>query len=93
MAWVPAWALARASSSLGLPSLTPRALAAASAFAANVLPIIAPMRAEGLSLEKIAAALNARGVATARGGKWAATQVRDILNRGGQRAELRRRPR
>ena len=33
------------------------------------------------SLRGIAAALNARGVRTARGGKWAATQVGAVLAR------------
>jgi DNA invertase Pin-like site-specific DNA recombinase len=55
--------------------------AAANQFAANVLPIIQPLRADGASLRKIADVLNARGVPTARGGKWAATQVADILKR------------
>jgi DNA invertase Pin-like site-specific DNA recombinase len=56
--------------------------AAAARFAANVLPLILPMRAEGKSLREIADALNARGVPTARGGKWAPTQIADILKRG-----------
>jgi DNA invertase Pin-like site-specific DNA recombinase len=55
--------------------------ASAEQFAANVLPLIQPMQAEGRSLRQIAAALNARGIATARGGTWAATQVADILRR------------
>jgi DNA invertase Pin-like site-specific DNA recombinase len=55
--------------------------AEADRFAANVLPIIAPLKAEGLPLRKIADALNQRGVATARGGRWAATQVADVLRR------------
>ena len=55
--------------------------AAADRFAANVLPIIRPMRAEGKSLRDIAKALDARGVPTARGGTWGATQVADILKR------------
>ncbi len=55
--------------------------AAADQFAANVLPIITPMRAVGASLRKIADALNARRIPTARGGTWAATQVADILSR------------
>ena len=55
--------------------------AAADQFAAKVLPLILPLRAEGASLRKIAETLNARGVATARGGKWAQTQVADILKR------------
>ena len=55
--------------------------AAAGRFAANVLPIIQPLRAEGRSLREIADVLNARGVPTARGGKWAPTQIADILKR------------
>ncbi len=53
----------------------------ADAFAANVLPIIREVQATGASLRKIADALNSRGVPTARGGRWAATQVRDYLRR------------
>ena len=52
-----------------------------SRLAANVLPIIQPMRAEGKSLRDIAKALDALAVTTARGGKWAARQVADILKR------------
>lgn len=51
-------------------------------FAENVLPIIQQMRANGVnSLRGIAAALNARGVRSARGGQWAATQVGAVLGR------------
>jgi DNA invertase Pin-like site-specific DNA recombinase len=57
--------------------------AEADRFAANVLPIIEPMKAEGLSLRKIAETLNARRTPTARGGTWASTQVGDILRRAG----------
>jgi hypothetical protein len=57
----------------------------ADSFAANVLPVIEKIKASGVtSLRAIAAAvLDARGVPTARGGKWAATQVRDIFVQGG----------
>ena len=55
--------------------------AAANRFAANVLPLIQPLRAEGRSLREIANSLNTRGVPTARGGKWAPTQIADILKR------------
>jgi hypothetical protein len=55
--------------------------AVADRFAANVLPLIKPLRAEGRSLREIANVLNARGVPTARGGKWAPTQIADILKR------------
>jgi DNA invertase Pin-like site-specific DNA recombinase len=50
-------------------------------FAANVLPIIREIRKTGASMRKTAEALNARGIPTARGGTWAATQVNDILKR------------
>jgi DNA invertase Pin-like site-specific DNA recombinase len=49
-------------------------------FAANVLPIVRDIRKAGVTtLDGIANALNARGVATARGGEWYATSVRNIL--------------
>ncbi len=47
----------------------------ASAFAARVSPIIADLRARGLSANAIAGELDARGVPTARGGKWTARAV------------------
>lgn len=50
-------------------------------FAANVLPMIRAARESGLSLRAIAEQLNSRGVKTARGGVWAATQVSDYLSR------------
>jgi DNA invertase Pin-like site-specific DNA recombinase len=56
--------------------------AAADRFATNVAPVIQQIRASGAkSLRAIAAALNARGVATARGGQWNATQVMSVLRR------------
>jgi hypothetical protein len=43
---------------------------------------IAEIRATGVnSYSGIAAQLEARGIPTARGGRWAATQVRDIVQR------------
>lgn len=55
---------------------------AADRFAANVLPVIRQVQASGVStLRGIADALNARGVATARGGRWTAVQVGAILRR------------
>jgi DNA invertase Pin-like site-specific DNA recombinase len=51
-------------------------------FAANVLPIIREVQAGGhASHNAIAGQLNARKVATARGGRWTHVQVRQILNR------------
>jgi len=50
--------------------------------AANVLPIIREIRKAGATtLREIADALNARGVATARGGKWYAMTVSNVLAR------------
>ena len=50
--------------------------------AANVLPIIGEIqRAGAKSLRAIAEALNARGVATARGGRWQGMTVSNVLAR------------
>ncbi len=51
-------------------------------FAENVAPIIKQIQVSGIaSLRGIAAVLNTRGVRTARGGQWAATQVQAVLAR------------
>jgi DNA invertase Pin-like site-specific DNA recombinase len=52
--------------------------AEADTFAATVAPIIAEARAAGAKSLQIAAALNGRGIATARGGRWEAATVRNI---------------
>jgi DNA invertase Pin-like site-specific DNA recombinase len=55
---------------------------AADAFAANVLPVIRQIEASGIKgYRAIAAALNARGIRTARGGDWHATTVRNLKTR------------
>jgi hypothetical protein len=55
---------------------------AADAFAANVVPIVRQIEASGVKGSRaIAAAMNARGVRTARGGEWHATTVRNLLTR------------
>jgi DNA invertase Pin-like site-specific DNA recombinase len=69
-----------------LPEARRKALAVrsadADAFAHNTQPIIEQIRAAGAaSLRQIAAALNARGIATRRGGTWTAQQVADVLRR------------
>jgi DNA invertase Pin-like site-specific DNA recombinase len=57
--------------------------AAADAFAANVLPIVKQIQAAGAATPRaIAAALNARGIRTARGGAWHDSTVRNLLARG-----------
>jgi len=56
----------------------------ADAHAAIVMPAIREAQAAGAkSLREIAAALNGRGIATARGRKWEATTVRNVLKRAG----------
>ncbi|MCZ8546315.1 recombinase family protein [Mesorhizobium qingshengii] len=64
----------------------------ADAFAENVIPIIRDIRATGASLRQTAAALNARGIATARGGTWTAVQVTDIVNRDARLRSSQREP-
>jgi len=50
--------------------------------ARDLLPVIKGLRAEGVaSLGGLAAALNARGIPTARGGAWSAVQVQRLLVR------------
>jgi DNA invertase Pin-like site-specific DNA recombinase len=56
--------------------------ATANTHAANVLPLIREIKKAGATtLRAIADALNARGVATARGGQWYATTVSNVLER------------
>ena len=50
-------------------------------FAAKISGIVQPLRGAGQSLRDIAAALDASGVETARGGKWSAAQVQRVLGR------------
>jgi DNA invertase Pin-like site-specific DNA recombinase len=52
-------------------------------FAATVLPIIMSLQKAGVaSYRGLAAALNGRGVRTARGGRWQVSNVRNLLARG-----------
>ncbi len=54
----------------------------ADAHAANILPIIRQIQASGIiTLRAVADALNARGIQTARGGRWHAATVRNVLDR------------
>jgi hypothetical protein len=56
--------------------------AEADRYAANVLPIIREAQKAGArTLREIAEALNAQGIATARGGQWYAQSVANILQR------------
>jgi len=54
----------------------------ANRFASEIGPVLAELEVAGVTSNKgIAAAMNARGVATPRGGKWTATAVRRLLAR------------
>ena len=54
----------------------------ANRFAANVVPVIRDIERAGVTtLQGIAAALNARGIKTARGRQWYATTVKNVLDR------------
>ncbi|SLN14125.1 DNA-invertase hin [Pseudoruegeria aquimaris] len=53
----------------------------AKARAERVAGVVLPLRAQGVSLRKIAEALNTSGVPTARGGSWQASQVKRVLER------------
>jgi hypothetical protein len=56
-------------------------------FAKNVAPIISEIQSSGVASHRgIAKSLNARGVPTARGGKWEAVQVGSILQPVGRAA-------
>jgi DNA invertase Pin-like site-specific DNA recombinase len=56
---------------------------AADRFAAGVLPVIVSLKAEGVtSAQGIARVLNERQVLTARGGKWSAASVINVMRRG-----------
>jgi DNA invertase Pin-like site-specific DNA recombinase len=54
----------------------------AALFAANTLPIVDSIRATGVTdLRGIAAALNSRGIRTARGGGWHVSNVKNLIDR------------
>jgi DNA invertase Pin-like site-specific DNA recombinase len=61
-----------------------RSQASADTFAVAAAPAVREAQAAGAkSLREIAAALNARGIATARGGRWEAQTVANVLRRAG----------
>jgi DNA invertase Pin-like site-specific DNA recombinase len=68
---------------LGNPRLAEAraAVNARSQASADAFAIIAAQAAGAKSLREIAAALNARGIATARGGRWEAQTVANVLRR------------
>jgi DNA invertase Pin-like site-specific DNA recombinase len=63
--------------------------AEADKFARDVMPVIEDIRSAGTtSLGGIAAELNQRGILTARGGRWYATTVRNLLARTPRRTAI-----
>jgi DNA invertase Pin-like site-specific DNA recombinase len=78
---------------LGNPSNAVEAAAAgrdaqraeAERFAANVMPIVETIRASGVrTITGVAAAQNARGIRSARGGKWHVSAVQNLLARAAE---------
>ncbi|MEP9390568.1 recombinase family protein [Mesorhizobium sp. KR9-304] len=58
-------------------------LGQADRFAGEIIPIIRTIQRAGItSLRGIAAALEARGIRTSRGGRWQVSNVRNVLTRG-----------
>jgi DNA invertase Pin-like site-specific DNA recombinase len=55
-------------------------VAASAAFAARVLPLIGRLKEGGLSLNEIAAQLNASSMPTMRGGRWTAKAVSRVFS-------------
>lgn len=53
----------------------------ADAFARQQQPVFAEFQAQGLTHRQMAAELNRRGIAAARGGEWTHGQVQRMLNR------------
>jgi DNA invertase Pin-like site-specific DNA recombinase len=75
---------------LGNPNPHPASLlgkksiqASADQFAETMRPLVHRLQYQGLSLREIAADMNSRSLKTARGGKWHATTVRNVLVRQG----------
>ena len=54
---------------------------AADAFARQQQPLFAELLAQGLTHRQMAAELNRRGIAAARGGEWTHGQVQRMINR------------
>lgn len=70
-----------AAGAIGRPAAKDRA----TAFAANVMPVVASIQAIGVTtLAGIADALNGRGVRTARGGRWHVSTVMNLLRRAAE---------
>lgn len=57
--------------------------AKADGFAQRLAGIVLPLKAQGLSLRRIAERLNADGIVTPRGGAWQANSVKRLLERLG----------
>jgi DNA invertase Pin-like site-specific DNA recombinase len=65
----------------GREVLAPRNRAAADGRARELSETVGALKAEGNGVREIAAALNARGVPTPRGGRWHPTSVQRLLSR------------
>jgi hypothetical protein len=64
-------------------------IAAADQFASDLLPVIDAIRKTGaITLEAITRALNDRGIRPARGTRWYASSVANLLSRANKLAEV-----
>jgi hypothetical protein len=64
-------------------------IAAADQFASGLLPVIEAIRRTGATtLEEITRALNERGIRPARGTRWYASSVTNLLSRANKLAEV-----
>lgn len=62
--------------------------AKADAFATNIFQTISPLRDKGYTFLQIAEYLNTNGIATARGGDWHTSSVRNVCARANKLASL-----
>ena len=78
----PKGAASRRRAGKGGGALRAAVSANAAAFAADLAPVLADIRAAGhTSLRAVAAELTARGIRTRRGGQWGVGNVKDLLQR------------
>jgi hypothetical protein len=78
----PRWATTTRGHSVDHAAGNAAVVANADVFAKGVLTIARPMRDGGASLREIAETLTQRRIKTARGSKWNAMTVKNILDRG-----------
>ena len=80
--WKAGWAGGNQAAGKGAVALRQAVVANADRHAMDLAPAVADIRASGSnSLRAVAAALNARGMKTRRGGRWHVSNVNNLLQR------------